>query len=373
MHESAPIPAMDGAFEWAIRIQHRTEPDNQQIRQFERGTVRIGASSSHDVQLEASAFGFPELAIIVSATGHVILEQKGRYSTISPGDAIYFGNYQIELVGEPQATGQPARPRPAPETRPVARANQIVQAALDASPIYEVTLTVSTPNKQRHEHKTQQREIELGRSKDRHVVLDDPGLGKLHCTLFVTNRGEVFVRDHNSLNGTYVNGELIRDVAVVHPGDLIRLAKHTISLDKPPTPINSQAIAYQASTRPAWREKRKLVQVRGADDPTCRFEIILCVNQPGVSRRDVTLKRNTIKIGRAKDNDLVLPSPSVSKRHALLHVDNTGRVTLQDCGSYNGTFLAQKKLGQGAVQLRDERFFSVGEFEITIKSLSATL
>ncbi len=50
-------------------------------------------------------------------------------------------------------------------------------------------------------------------------------------------------------------------------------------------------------------------------------------------------------LGRAPECDVVLDDPSVSRRHALLTV--SGRITVEDLGSTNGTAIQARKLGPG--------------------------
>jgi hypothetical protein len=53
-------------------------------------------------------------------------------------------------------------------------------------------------------------------------------------------------------------------------------------------------------------------------------------------------KRHPIKgscsLGRTAANTVVLQSPKVSRRHALIHLQNIGELWLIDFGSSNGTF-----------------------------------
>ena len=53
-----------------------------------------------------------------------------------------------------------------------------------------------------------------------------------------------------------------------------------------------------------------------------------------------------ISIGRDPANDLVLPSKSVSRRHAVISHD-ASRWFVQDCGSFNGTVLNGGRLQPG--------------------------
>lgn len=64
-------------------------------------------------------------------------------------------------------------------------------------------------------------------------------------------------------------------------------------------------------------------------------------------------------IGRHSDNQIVLNSGNVSKRHCVLVVNNSG-VAMEDQGSANGTFVNGKLAAKKALQLGDR--ISVGEF-----------
>src|SRR5580765_7751975 len=50
-------------------------------------------------------------------------------------------------------------------------------------------------------------------------------------------------------------------------------------------------------------------------------------------------------LGRAPECDVVLDDPSVSRRHAMLTV--SGRITVEDLGSTNGTAIQARKLASG--------------------------
>ena len=51
-------------------------------------------------------------------------------------------------------------------------------------------------------------------------------------------------------------------------------------------------------------------------------------------------------IGRTPDNDIVLPQPQVSSRHAILHV-SASELALEDRGSANGTFVRGQRIAPG--------------------------
>ncbi len=47
----------------------------------------------------------------------------------------------------------------------------------------------------------------------------------------------------------------------------------------------------------------------------------------------------TITIGRARENDVVISTPSVSRTHAAIDILKDGRLRLRDLGSKSGTWI----------------------------------
>jgi len=69
----------------------------------------------------------------------------------------------------------------------------------------------------------------------------------------------------------------------------------------------------------------------------------LHVKWPNGQTRDFPLDQSSISVGRAPDNDLALEEVSVSRHHARLSVEG-GRLTVEDLGSANGTFVAGERI-----------------------------
>ena len=70
--------------------------------------------------------------------------------------------------------------------------------------------------------------------------------------------------------------------------------------------------------------------------------------------------RRACSLGRAAENDIVLNSPKVSRRHALIHFQNIGECWLIDFGSSNGTFLNKRRI-QHPIRLNDGDQITVGD------------
>jgi DNA-binding response OmpR family regulator len=75
--------------------------------------------------------------------------------------------------------------------------------------------------------------------------------------------------------------------------------------------------------------------------------------------REHPLTGEAITIGRAVENDVVITSKRVSREHARVRCEGR-RVTLEDLGSTNGTFLNDERV-LTPVQLRDEDRIKIGD------------
>ena len=71
--------------------------------------------------------------------------------------------------------------------------------------------------------------IVIGRAADADLVIDDPYASDRHAR-FGIREGEVRLRDLDSTNGTWVNGERIEAARTVHHGDEIKIGNTTVRL-----------------------------------------------------------------------------------------------------------------------------------------------
>ena len=71
----------------------------------------------------------------------------------------------------------------------------------------------------------------LGRSSEATVYIDDDSISRSHCQLLLGPDEGLLVRDHGSTNGTYINGERVRQMHSVVPGDLLQLGAVTLRVD----------------------------------------------------------------------------------------------------------------------------------------------
>lgn len=85
----------------------------------------------------------------------------------------------------------------------------------------------------------------------------------------------------------------------------------------------------------------------------------------GPGRERIPIQGNC-SIGRSPKSCVVLDSPKISRRHAIIHVQNIGEFWLIDLGSINGTFLNKRRVHQ-PVQLSDQDAITIGDQVFTFR------
>jgi adenylate cyclase len=76
--------------------------------------------------------------------------------------------------------------------------------------------------------------------------------------------------------------------------------------------------------------------------------------------------QGSCSFGRAAANSIVLDSSKVSRRHALIHLQNIGELWLIDFGSSNGTFLNKRRIYH-PVRLSDGDQITIGDKVFTFR------
>jgi adenylate cyclase len=77
--------------------------------------------------------------------------------------------------------------------------------------------------------------------------------------------------------------------------------------------------------------------------------------------RDSIRIQGNCSIGRSAKNTMVLDSKKISRRHAIINVQNVGEFWLIDLGSSNGTFLNKRRVHR-PVKLCDQDQIIIGDF-----------
>ena len=70
--------------------------------------------------------------------------------------------------------------------------------------------------------------------------------------------------------------------------------------------------------------------------------------------------KGSCSLGRSGANSILVESPKVSRRHALIHLQNIGELWLIDFGSSNGTFLNKRRIHR-PIRLTDGDQITIGD------------
>lgn len=89
----------------------------------------------------------------------------------------------------------------------------------------------------------------------------------------------------------------------------------------------------------------------GQDTPIIRIDVY---DENGGLLREQTFEQNLIRIGKGGQSHLRLGNSTVSRQHAVIEVDESGRVLLRDLESTNGTQINGKRLKEGDLYDGDE-------------------
>jgi len=144
--------------------------------------------------------------------------------------------------------------------------------------------------------------IKIGRDNSNDIAINEPRISRNHAIITELGNGTYEIKDLGSTNGTFVNGERIRQKIIVQ-GDKVEVA-------------------------------------------SCLVNWVAALTEPETSGQISTIKeepfskiRKTISIGTSNENDIVLTESFVSNYHANLSLLNNGGYYLQDLSSSNGTFI----------------------------------
>jgi pilus assembly protein CpaF len=91
------------------------------------------------------------------------------------------------------------------------------------------------------------------------------------------------------------------------------------------------------------------------------------IKEKGGGEQVLTFERDTINIGRARGNDIVLPRPNISKRHARIML-NEGEIYAVDLKSTNGTYVNGDRIS-APVKISDSDKVFMGDFLLLVEDV----
>jgi ABC-type multidrug transport system ATPase subunit/pSer/pThr/pTyr-binding forkhead associated (FHA) protein len=191
----------------------------------------------------------------------------------------------------------------------------------------------------------------VGRHPDNDLVIEDPMISGAHLEL-AWAQGALTVADLGSRNGTFLDGQRLAQgqPAALQPGSTLRL--HTVIelRVQPPDPAAPPVIVpdhVRLSSRPGPG---------------------LVIQQRDGPLQMIPLGAATLRLGRAAENDIVIPSAVVSGHHAEITVQGDGQYTITDLGSRNGLLSEGRRIQSAA--LRPGAALTISD-QVTIRFVQA--
>lgn len=192
-------------------------------------------------------------------------------------------------------------------------------------------------------------EMTVGRDINADVKIRDTAVSKQHAVLLLNDR-EVYIKDLESANGTFVNGQrvLARRETRLNVGDVIDIGKNQYKFDSVVT--DEKDFEVRTEVIPG-RTVGRLRVIRG-DIPFSDFDV-----------------RNGAVIGRHERCAISIPVSYISEEHAKFTFSD-GQAFLTDLDSSNGTFVNDRQLKAGEENaLSSNDRIRVGEIEFQFESL----
>lgn len=170
----------------------------------------------------------------------------------------------------------------------------------------------------------------IGRDPQCDLHLDNRALSRRHAQ--IEKRGAaIWVRDLNSQNGTYVNGNRINEPLALNGGDVVEVGRYHVRIEG--------------------------VEAAREDTP------VLTLTGPE-GRHRFAMVGEEIIIGRAPSCDIAIGHKSISRRHLRIAIDGKNFVA-EDLGSQNGTRLNNKRInGPTPFRLGDK--LQMSEFTLEV-------
>ncbi len=172
--------------------------------------------------------------------------------------------------------------------------------------------------------------VTLGRAANNQVMLDAPEVSRFHATIEESGAGLVFT-DLGSGNGSRVAGREAepRVPVSIAPGDLIEIGPFSITAQR------------DSTIAPGPPIQRTVVGLSGATAMLVIHPSIIVTTPRGTSSH--LLDRAELTLGRAAENDIVVPEEVVSRRHLVFHRKGA-TFEVSDFGTTNGIRVAGERV-----------------------------
>jgi ABC-type multidrug transport system ATPase subunit len=316
-------------------------------KEFEliKSEVVIGRDESVDIVISTPAVSRRHARLMMQGDGYIIEDLGssngtfingdrliGRH-TLQPGDQIRLGqaitlNYSAPIAEEADKTAV----RPAPPVSSVP--SHVMQTTIGDEPSIPVKagprrLIVTIAGEQAKAYSLSRAAVTLGRLETNDIAIASPIVSGRHARLEqASGGGYKLVVLPEARNPVLFEGRPLEGSRVLRHGDMLRIGSQD--------PGVMVTLTYEAPVEAAAQVERDIV-----------FG-----------------EKNLIQIGRDPSNDVVLPSPNISRFHA--QVQRVGqRYRVEDLRSSNGVFVNDMKV-DGSLWLKPDDTIRIGQYRFVV-------
>jgi hypothetical protein len=198
---------------------------------------------------------------------------------------------------------------PLPTTKTITTAEPLTIRIQDSQP----KLTVTRPDLPPVVYELDQEYTHVGRSANNEIPLPYPSISNRHC-IFIHSGPDIVLRDLNSSNGTYVNGDIVSEV-ILRPGDLIQMGTVTMKFEpgvKRPKLLAPEVVAPQ--------EEMGHLKKQGATGALYYQTLKLPSVAPRVTKAGKAKDDSVYVKGESAINYQDLAKPEAKKSNAMMFV-----------------------------------------------------
>ena len=221
-------------------------------------------------------------------------------------------------------------------------------------------LTLILPDHPEQEYDLAKSSITIGRAMTNDIILGEGRVSRSHARIDCGAAG-CKLSDLGSSNGTRLNGSPIRTQVPLQPGDLIEIGNSTLRFDLPGITPEADMTMIDSDHELDRTIDQEFLPMVINETSLPRLVIFTAEKTWEVTLDDV----DSITIGRTDENEVVLPSPKVSREHARI-VRTGNAFTLRDLGSTNGTLFNHERVDE--MVLQDGDLFRIGDAQLAFKS-----
>jgi pSer/pThr/pTyr-binding forkhead associated (FHA) protein len=189
----------------------------------------------------------------------------------------------------------------------------------------------------------------IGRTQGNDIIIDNLAVSRLHATIEAV-KGQYYLQDRDSLNGTLLNGNRIGR-AKLTKGDRITIGKHTIvyRLQEGCVDPSEETIEQFDQTMVINTDKTELSSLA---EPAPEVHIPTLVQKTNEGDRVIKLKRNNTIIGKTFAADIEINGFLIAKQHAEIAAED-GTFVLRHLNGLRRVTVAGKPVREHVLQNND--------------------